>query len=59
MRLKKQHAQYIGRKITKDLINCNFIEIRKDKAAVTAEIERIIIADIANEAKLDEHVAAL
>ncbi len=59
MRLKKQHAQYISRKITIDLINCSFIEIRKDKSAITAEIERIIIEDIENEAKLDEHVAGL
>ncbi len=59
MRLKKQHAQYISRKITKDLINCDFIEIRKDHAAITAEIERIIIEDIANETKLDDHVADL
>jgi hypothetical protein len=59
MRLKKQHAQYISRKIAKDLVNCDFIEVRKDIAAVTAEIERIIITDIANEAKLDEHVGEL
>ncbi len=59
MRLKKQHAQYISRKITIDLINCSFIEIRKDKDAITAEIEKIIIEDISNEAKLDEHVAKL
>ena len=56
MRLKKQHAQYISRKITKDLINCSFIEVRKDSAAITAEIERIIIEDIAKETKLDEHI---
>ncbi len=59
MRLKKQHAQYISRKITKDLINCDFIEIRKDSAAITAEIERIIIEDIEKEAKLDEHIEDL
>jgi uncharacterized protein len=59
MRLKKQHAQYISRKITLDLINCDFIEIRKDKAVITAEIERIIIEDIAKETKLDEHIADL
>jgi len=59
MRLKKQHAQYISRKIAKDLVNCDFIEIRKEKAAVTAEIERIIIEDITNEATLDKHVGEL
>ncbi len=59
MRLKKQHAQYISRKITKDLINCSFIEVRKDKSAITAEIEKIIIEDISKEALLDEKVADL
>ena len=59
MRLKKQHAQYISRKITKDLINCDYIEIRKDKAAITAEIERIILEDIKKEVALDEKVDAM
>jgi hypothetical protein len=59
MKLKKQHTQYISRKITKDLINSEFIEIRKDKAVITAECERIILEDIANESKLDEHISNL
>ena len=59
MRLKKQHSQYISRKITKDLINCSFIELRKDKAAITAEVESIINTDIEKEIKLDEHIEAL
>ena len=59
MRLKKQHAQYISRKITKDLVNCDFIEIRKDKSAVTAETEKIIIEDIENESTLDDHITKL
>ncbi len=59
MRLKKQHAQYISRKITKDLINCNYIEIRKEKSSITAEIERIILEDIQKETILDEQVELL
>jgi hypothetical protein len=59
MRLKKQHAQYISRKITKDLINCSFIEVRKDNAAITVEIDRIIMEDIKKEAKLDEYITDL
>lgn len=59
MRLKKQHAQYISRKITKDLINCSFIELRKEKAVITAQCERIIIEDIAKEVVLDEHIDTL
>ncbi len=59
MRLKKQHSQYISRKITKDLINSSFIELRKDNAAITAEVELIINADIEKEAELDEHVEDL
>ena len=59
MKLKKKHAGYISRKITKDLINCTFIEIRKDSASITVEVENIIMADIKNEAVLDEHVSNL
>jgi hypothetical protein len=59
MRLKKQHAQYISRKITKDLVNSDFIEIRKDKDSITAQCEKIIIEDISRESKLDEHITNL
>ena len=59
MRLKKQHAQYISRKITKDIIHCDFIEVRKDKESITAQIQRIITEDIAKEVILDEAVEKL
>jgi hypothetical protein len=59
MKLKKQHAAYISRKITNDLINCDFIEIRKDKNAITAECERILIEDIEKEIALDERVGEM
>ena len=56
MKLKKQHASYIARKITNDLINCDFVEIRKDKSAIAAECERILLEDIQKEIVLDERV---
>jgi len=59
MRLKKQHANFLARKITKDLINCDFVEIRKDKSSIVEQVERIIKEDIEKEAKLDEQVALL
>lgn len=59
MKLKKQHASYISRKITNDLITSDFIEIRKDKNAIAAECERILIEDIEKEIALDERVAEM
>jgi len=56
MKLKKQHSSYIARKITKDLINCDFIEIRKDKALITHECEQILLEDIQKEIDLDNAV---
>jgi hypothetical protein len=59
MRLKQNHVQYISRKISKDLVNCDFVEIRSTKDAITEEIARIMIEDIKKEAVLDEAVATL
>jgi len=59
MKLKKQHSNYIARKITKDLINTDFIEIRKDKALITQECERILNEDIQKEIDLDYAVEDL
>jgi len=56
MKLKKQHSPYIARKITKDLINCDFVEIRKDKALITQICEDILNKDIDKEIALDEAV---
>jgi len=53
MKLKKQHSSYIARKITKDLINTDFIEVRKDKALITQVCEDILNADIQKEIELD------
>lgn len=59
MRLKLHHTAYLSRKITKDLINCDFVEIRKDKNMITEEIEKILDADIEKELDLDEKVSEI
>lgn len=56
MKLKKKHSPYISRKITKDLINTDFIEIRKDKAVITEICENILNEDVQKEIALDEAV---
>jgi hypothetical protein len=56
MKLKKQHSNFIARKITKDLINTNFIEIRKEKSHITQVCEDILNEDIQKEIELDEAV---
>ena len=59
MKLKQNHVQYISRKITKDIINCNFIEIRSVKEDITAQIDNIITEDLRQESILDEAVENL
>jgi len=59
MKLKKQHSSYIARKITKDLINTNFIEVRKEKSLIAQECEKILNNDIQKEIELDEAVNEL
>jgi hypothetical protein len=56
MKLKKQHSSYISRKITKDIVNSSFIEVRKEKSFITAECERILNEDIQKEIELDDAV---
>lgn len=56
MKLKKQHSSYIARKITKDLVNTSFVEIRKDKAQITQICEDYLNEDIDKEIELDEAV---
>ena len=53
MKLKKQHSSYIARKITKDLINTDFIEVRKEKSSITKVCEDILNEDIQKEIELD------
>lgn len=59
MKLRKQHSPYIARKITKDLVNAPYIEIRKEKSSITQECERILNEDIQKEIELDEAVTSL
>jgi len=59
MKLKKQHSNYIARKITNDLILQPFIEVRKEKSLITEQCERILNEDIEKEIKLDDAVTAL
>lgn len=56
MRIKLHHTPYISRRITRDLISCDFVEVRKDKNSIEAQIERIMDADIEKEFELDEKV---
>lgn len=56
MRLKLHHTLYISKRITKDLINCNLIEIRKEKSNIEEEVEKILDEDINREYKLDDKV---
>lgn len=59
MKIKLQHTPYISQKIARDLLRCDFIEVRKDKDSIIEEIERIIDEDIENENALDEKVNKL
>ena len=57
MRMKLHHTPYISRRISRDLVNCEFVEIRKTKDEIADQIERILDADIEKEHELDEKVA--
>jgi hypothetical protein len=57
MRMKLHHTQYISRRIARDLVNCEFVEIRKTKDEIVEEIEKILDADLDKEYELDEKVA--
>ncbi|MEA3314913.1 MAG: DUF507 family protein [Campylobacterota bacterium] len=59
MKLKKQHSSYIARNITKDIINSNFIEVRKDKALITAKCEEFLNDDIQKEIELENAVDSI
>jgi hypothetical protein len=59
MKLKKQHSDFIARKITKDIINANFIEVRKEKSLITNICKNIIDEDIEKEITLDEAVTEI
>ncbi len=56
MRIKLHHTAYISRRITRDLVNCEFVEVRKERHSIEEQIERILDADIEKEHVLDEKV---
>ncbi len=56
MRMKLHHTPYVSRRITRDLISCDFVEVRKEKHSIEAEVERILDADLEKEFTLDEKV---
>lgn len=56
MRMKLHHVPYIGRRISRDLANCEFVEVRKTKDEIAAQIERILGEDLNKEHDLDEKV---
>ncbi len=59
MRIKLHHTKYIARRVARDLVNCDFVEVRKTKDEITQEIQRILIEDIEKEHDLDEKVAEI
>lgn len=56
MRMKLHHTPYVSRRITRDLISCEFVEVRKEKHSIEVEVERILDADLEKEFALDEKV---
>lgn len=57
MRMKHHHVPYVARRISRDLANCEFVEVRKTKDEITAEIVRILEEDLEKEHDLDEKVS--
>ena len=57
MRMKLHHTPYISRRISRDLVNCDLVEVRKTKEEIADEIEKILDQDIEKEHELDEKVA--
>lgn len=57
MRMKLHHTPYISRRISRDLVTCEFVENRKTKEEIADQIERILDEDIEKEHELDEKVA--
>lgn len=56
MRIKLHHTPYISRRITRDLVTCDFVEIRKERHSIEEQIERILDTDIEKEYSLNERV---
>ena len=59
MKIKLHHVDFVSRKLTRDLVNCPFLEIRKPKESIAEQISLILRQDIENEMALDERVSEL
>ena len=59
MKLKLHHTPYVSRSISRDLVSCEFVEVRKTKDGISHEVERILNEDIENELDLDDKVYRL
>ena len=59
MKMKLHHTPYVSRRVSRDLVNCEFVEVRKTKDSIAAEIERILDEDLENELDLDDKVDKL
>ena len=59
MKMKLHHTPYVSRRVSRDLVNCEFVEVRKTKDSIAIEIERILDEDIENEMDLDDKVDKL
>ena len=59
MKLKEQHISYIARKVTNDMINSQFIEVRKEKALISEQCERFLLIDVQKEIDLDVKVTEI
>jgi hypothetical protein len=59
MKLRLSHSKYIAHKVAIELINKDFIEIKKDKFALQEAIDEVIVENINKELALDEKVREL
>jgi hypothetical protein len=57
--MKLHHTPYIARRISRDLANCDFVEVRKTKDEITEQIKKILEADIDKEHDLEERVTEI
>mgnify|MGYP000054655576 FL=1 len=59
MRIRSTHAPYIANKITLDLLNCGFVEMKKGIEPIKAACLKVIDEDIELEYSVDEKVRKL
>lgn len=56
MKIKLHHVDFVSRKISREILHCAFVEVRKTKDDIAAEVKRILTEDIEHELALDEKV---